>query len=239
MIDAATSADLARIAACERDVLGAYVPGFVPEASNAARPLRAVPAPDPLSVAAPQGAYFVNANASGPPVFSRAGGFGIVEGELRTADGRPVLGFALGDRKALVPLRVDPYDLALGRVSDPGVAADGSFGYARSAIDPRTGERRTERVIVGRLALARFPAGTQPVRIDAIHVTPPAGVRALVGVPSDGNFAPLLPRARDLGGVDIVAGLEKMREAYEAFDALRTAHQARGTIEKATLDLVK
>jgi hypothetical protein len=93
--------------------------------------------------------------------------------------------------------------------------------------------------VVGRVALARFPAGTQPVRVDAVHVAAPAGVRAQVGVPGDGYFAPLVPHARDLGGVDIVAGLEKMREAYEAFDALRAAHQARGTLEKSALDLVK
>jgi hypothetical protein len=33
--------------------------------------------------------------------------------------------------------------------------------------------------------------------------------------------------------------LQKVKEAYESFDALRAAHHARGTVEKAALDLVK
>ena len=103
----------------------------------------------------------------------------------------------------------------------------------------KNGERRSERIVIGKLALARFPAGTQPVRLDGVRVVPPEGVKARVGVPGEGDFAVLVPHARDLGGVDIVAGLEKLKDAYESFDALRVAHHARGSAEKAALDLVK
>jgi len=217
----------------------AYEPGFVPESSDVARPARPIAVADPLSVAAPQGAYFLGIDAAGKVAFSRDGAFAVPGGELRGPDGRPVLGFALGDRSTLGPLRMDPYDSALGRVSDARVDADGTFGYTRTSIDPRSGARRSERVVVGRVALARFPAGTQPVRVDAIHVALPHGVKAQIGVPADGTFAALVPHSRDLGSVDIVASLEKMKDAFDQYEAQRAAHHARGDIEKTTLDLVK
>lgn len=239
MIDRSTSAGLEKIASRERDAAHAYKPGFVPESSDVARPSRPVAVQDPLSVAAPQSAYFLGIDAGGKVAFSREGAFEITKGELRGSDGRPVLGFALDDRSALAPLRIDPYDAALGRVSDARVDADGTFGYTRTSIDPRTGARRSERVVVGRVAIARFPAGTQPARVDAAHVVPPAGVKAQIGVPGDGSFPALAPHSRDLGSVDIIASLEKMKEAYDAFEAQRAAYHARGDVEKTTMDLVK
>lgn len=239
MIDAGTSAGLANIAARERDVRNAYQPGFVPEANDVARAPRAIATQDPLSVVAPQGAYFLTKDAAGRIAFSRDGTFALVDGELRAPDGRPVLGFSLGNRTALAPLHVDPYDRALGRVAGARIDADGSLAYERTSIDPRNGERRAERIVVGKIAVARFPAGTQPVRLDAVHVVPPQGIKARVGAPGEGDFASLVPHARDLGGVDIVAGLEKMKEAYESLDVLSAAHHAHGSTEKVALDLVK
>ena len=107
------------------------------------------------------------------------------------------------------------------------------------SVDPRSGERRAERVTVGRLALGRFPAGTQPDRIYAAHVRAPEGVTPELGVPDEGRFKALATYSRDLGRVDIVAGLEKMKEAYVAYEALRSAHYVRGSLEKTALDLVK
>ena len=239
MIDSGTSASLANIVARERDVRNAYQPGFVPESNDVARAPRVVATQDPLSVAAPQGTYFLTKDADGRVAFSRDGGFAFVDGELRAPDGHTVLGLAVGQRDSLVPLQVNPYDRALGRMNGARVAADGSVSYERTTIDPRNGERRSERIVVGKLALARFPAGTQPVRLDGVRVVPPVGVKARVGVPGEGDFAALIPHARDLGGGDIVAGLEKLKDAYESFDALRVAHRARGIAEKAALDLVK
>jgi hypothetical protein len=239
MIDPGTSAGLANIAARERDVRNAYQPGFVPETNDVARAPRVVATQDPLSVAAPQGTYFLTKDAAGRIAFSRDGGFVLIDGELRASDGSSVLGFALGHRGALGPLQVDPYDRALGRMNGARIEADGSVSYERTTIDPRSGERRSDRIVAGKLALARFPAGTQPVRLDGVRVVPPAGVKARVGAPGEGDFAALVPHARDLGGIDVVAGLQKVKEAYESFDALRAAHHARGTVEKAAMDLVK
>jgi len=239
VIDPAISTGLARIAARERDVLHAFDPGFVPEGSDVARPSQVVPNFDPLGVAIPDGAFVVTPGHAGTLAYSRDGAFAVAGGELRASDGAPVLGFSVGDRTKLVPLRVDPYDAAQGRVSGARIEPDGTFAYTRMTIDPRTGERRAQSVTVGRLALARFPAGTQPTRVDARHVAPPAGIRPQVGVPADGQFAQLVTRARDLGRVDIIAGLEKMREAYVSFEALRAADHVRGGTDKTAMDLVK
>ena len=239
MIDPAVSAGLGRIASRERDVLHAFDPGFVPEERDVARPGAIVANADPLGVAVPEGTFVVTPGPAGTLRYSRDGAFALADGALSANDGAPILGFAVGDRTTLVPLRVDPYDAAQGRVSDARVEADGTFAYARATIDPRTGERRVENVAVGRVALARFPAGTQPARIDARHVAAPAGVRPRYGVPGEAGFAHVIARARDLGSVDIVVGLEKLREAYVAFEALRAANRARGGVEKITLDLLK
>jgi len=239
VIDRSTSAALEKIASRERDVAHAYEPGFVPESSDVARPTHPIATSDPLSVVAPQGAYFLGADESGNVAFSRDGAFTIAGGEVRGGDGRAALGFTLGNRSALVPLRIDPYDRALGGARSASIDAGGTFGYVRTSVDPRSGERRVERVTVGKVAVARFPAGTQPVRIDAVHVAPPPGVKAQIGVPADGSFSALVPHARDVGGIDVIAGLEKMKEAYDSLDVLRAAHHARGALEKAALDLVK
>jgi flagellar basal body rod protein FlgG len=239
VIDPATSAGLARIAARERDVMHVYDSGFIPEANDIARKGTVVPSVDPLCVAIPEGAFVVTPHPNGSLAYARDGALTIVDGELRAHDGGAVLGFGIVDRSRLVPLRVDPYDSAQGRVANARIEADGTFAYARTTIDPRSGERRSENVTVGRIALARFPAGTQPTRIDARHVAPPAGVRPEFGLPGDGGFAKLVTRSRDLGRVDIVASLEKMREAYVSFEALRAAHHVRGGIEKTAMDLVK
>ncbi len=239
MIDPATANALERIDARNDDVRNAYRPGFVPQSNDVARSARSVPERDPLAVALPEGAFIVTPDASGELSYSRDAAFKMNGGELQASDGRPVLGFSLGNRKLLVPLRVDPYDAALGRVTGERVEADGTASYTRTTIDPRTGERRAERVALGRVALARFPAGTQPERIDGVHVRPPRGVVPQLGVPADGNFGAFVTSARDLGRVDILTGLEKMKEAYAQFEALRAAHHGRGETEKIALDLVK
>ncbi|MGP6158154.1 MAG: hypothetical protein ACLPYS_11735 [Vulcanimicrobiaceae bacterium] len=241
MIDAAVADAFARIDSRQQDLLNAFRPGFEPRAGDAAaRAPQRSPSLDPLSAVAPEGAYFVSAGPDGNARLGRDGSFALAAGELRASDGAPVLGFLVGERRgAPVPLRVDPIDLALGRVADPRIAADGTVSYLRTTVDPRGGERRSERVALGRLALAKLPAGSQPVRLDATHVAPPAGVAAFVGVPAEGAFAPLATNARDLGRLDAAAGLQRLQEAFLSFDAIQAAHRARGATEQATLDLVK
>ncbi len=239
MIDATTADALSRVASRARDLLQAYRGGFEPAAGDATiRGTASAPALDPLSVVAPEGTFFVSRATSGAPLLSRDGTFGFVDGELRSSDGGVALG-TTDATKTLRPLRIDPVDVALGRVTAPRIEADGSVCYTRSSFDPRNGERRSERVSIGRLTLTRLPAGTLPERIDATHVRAPRGVLPLVGHPSDGTFAPLTLHARDLGRLNVVAGLQRLAEAYLSLEALLSAHHARGGTDKAAMDLVK
>ena len=239
MIDATTADALSRVAGRARDLLQAYRGGFEPAAGDATiRGTASAPALDPLSVVAPEGTFFVMRGAGGAPLLSRDGSFGFVDGELRSSDGSVALG-TTDATKTLRSLRIDPVDAALGRVSEPRVEADGSVCYTRDSVDPRNGERRSERVSLGRLALARLPAGTLPERVDVTHVRAPRGVMPRVGHPSDGGFAPLTLHARDLGRLNVVAGLQRLAEAYLSLEALLSAHHAHGSADKTTMDLVK
>jgi hypothetical protein len=238
VIDLGTEAGLARIDARRRDVLQAGVAGFMPEFRDVAGPTRVVARRDPLAVVAPEGTYFITRDGKGALAYGRDGGFSLVDGWLCAAGGARVLGFAEGGR-TLAPLRVDPHDAALAEAQHPRIDPDGTFAYDRITIDPRGGERRLERVSAGRVALARFPAGTQPIRADATHVKPPEGVAARVGCPGTSGFPALLTQARDLGRLDIVAGLERLDDAYLAYGAMRTAFRGRMDAEKTVTELVK
>ena len=210
MIPAATAEALSRIQARAQDVLRAYTPGGFALANdvnlNARAPERSG---DPLSVAAPANAYFVVQSPSGSRAYTRDGGFVLDRGALRGSDGAALLGYPNGDaRGALaVPLMLQQKDVALGRCANVRIESDGTVSYTRPAIDPRTSERSVERVTVGKVALARFPAGTQPVRLDECHVGAPHGIIPHVGTPADGTFAGLATYARDTGAIDIDTSL--------------------------------
>jgi hypothetical protein len=231
-----------RIASRAQDALSAYGAGVTPlhndVVDSASAPLRVS---DPLSVVAPPSAYFVTRTMQGAQRYTRDGAFALDGDALVTAGGASVLGYAPGSARGGVPepLRLDARDAALGRASDVRVESDGSVAYTRTSIDPRTGEREVERVCTGTLALARFPAGTAPVRVDATHAGAPSGVVPHLGTPADGTFAGLATYARDAGNIDLSASLAKLSEAYLAFSALRTAQQASfGSMRTAT-ELVK
>jgi hypothetical protein len=230
---------LARIEARAEDVGHLFESGFEPgDARSLQRGSHTMPFLDPLGVVAPDGAYFVALDARGRSVYTRDGAFSFADGVLRGGDGSAILGFRDGDTKP-AELRADSIDVALGRVADAAIDGDGTLAYRRSFVDPRNGERRTERVVVGRVALARFPAGTQPVRRDPTHVVAPPGVAAIVGRAGDGGFASLTTFARDLGRLDPLAGLDRLGEAYLSFEAIRASGIARHGLERVALDLVK
>jgi hypothetical protein len=162
-------------------------------------------------------------------------------GTLRGADGAAVLGYPGGDArgKLAAPLILSASDVALGRCADVRIESDGTVSYTRATIDPRTTERGIERVTAGKVALARFPAGTQPIRLDERHVGAPQGIAPLLGTPADGTFAGLATYARDTGAVDIDTSLEKLSDAYRAFSALAAAQKARGATDQSAMDLLK
>jgi flagellar basal body rod protein FlgG len=239
MLPAGSLDALKRIADRANDVLAAFTPGAMPQFGDVSGSRPPVPSDDPLSVAAPPGTWFVATDERGTRTFTRAGSFHLgADGTLQTPDGARVLGTPPGGG-ALAPLRVPEPDRTLGRGNDVHVEDDGVLAYTRTSIDPRTRERSAERAVIGRIALARFPAGSNPQRLDATHFGAVAGIVPHVGSPADGSFAALAVHARDLGNVDIDTGLQRLTEAYVAFSALQTVNKAQVAGSKVVMDLLK
>jgi flagellar basal body rod protein FlgG len=239
MLASASLDALRRIADRANDVLAAYTPGAMPRFGDVNGTLPPMPSDDPLSVAAPPGAWFVTVDDRGTRTYTRAGGFHLGnDGTLQTVDGARVLGTPAAGG-VLAPLRLPEPDRTLGRGADIHLEDDGVLAYTRTSIDPRTRERSQERAVIGRVALARFPAGGNPQHLDATHFGAVAGVVPHLGAPADGGFAALATHARDTGNVDIDMGLQRLSEAYVAFSALQAANKAQGAGNKVVMDLLK
>jgi flagellar basal body rod protein FlgG len=215
--------------------------GALPLNDDLATAAHVVPASDPLSVVPPPSAWLVTRGADGRRAYERDGALSLADGVLRARDGAEVLGYPGGDARGAVPipLRIPDADRVLGRAGDARVEADGTVAYTRGAIDPRTGARTNERIVLGRLALARFPAGTQVQRFDATRAGAPPGVAPHLGTPNDGVFPALATFSRGVGGIDLAAGVARLDEAYRAFEAMGAALKARTSVHKTTVDLVK
>jgi flagellar basal body rod protein FlgG len=230
-----------RVLSRAQDLRDAFRAGSVPLNADVRTAPHVVPSSDPLSIVPPPGAWLITRGADGVRAYGRDGALSLDDGVLRTRDGAEVLGYPGGDARGAVPvpLRVPETDSALGRAAGARVEDDGTVAYQRAAIDPRTGARSAERVVLGRLALARFPAGTQPQRLDAARVAVPPGVVPHFGAPADGTFPAVATASRDAGAVDIAAGVARLDEAYRAFEALGAAVKSRASVQKTAVDLVK
>lgn len=238
-MNVATANALDAIAQRAADVYRAYAPGAEPFHGDVAAekpPLRATL--DPLAVGIPNGDYLITSDDSGRTAYTRNGGLHLVDGALCTAANRPVLGFTESG-SALSELRIDPVDAALGRALSVRVEGDGSIVYERSTIDPRTGARGSSRIAVGQLALARFPASTKMLQTGHDAVLAPNGIVPHVGRPADGNFGAVSPMHNRASGIDIDRSLDRLSDAYIAFNALQAAQKAQGSLGKTAMDLVK
>jgi flagellar basal body rod protein FlgG len=233
------SAALDRIAERAADVRRAFTPGAVPQRDDVA-----IAAPssgftlDPLSVAAPDGTYFIVSDSRGHAAYTRDGAFALRGGRLVAADGAPVLGIRTAGAE-LTELRADPVDVALGRIDQPRIEPDGSLIYQRNTIDPRSGTRKAQRVIIGRIALARFPAGTRLDQSDPNRSPAPPGETPQVGFADDAGFAPLATMQRERSRVNLDESLARLDDAYLALDALAAAEAAKGHLGKTVMDLLK
>ncbi len=216
-----------------------FTGGAQPNFQDALRPERAELTNDPLSVALPPDAYLVAGDAARPS-YTRDGALAVHDGFLVSSDGTPVLGFVMGMTPAYPrPLQIDANDALLGRAQDIRVEPDGVFGYARSVLDPKTGESSVERVVVGRVGLARFPAGTRLERIDATHVGAPAHVVPFIGSPNDGSFLPIETQRRALGRLDSDAAISRLQDAYLAMRAISAVERSQNAFARGAFDLVK
>ena len=238
-VSSSTERSLDLIASRASDVYRAFTPGATPGAGGVAT---GVPESrrvfDPLSVTLPDNDFFVTSDARGRTTYTRDGRLAVADGAIVGKNGRPMMGYARGDG-ALGALHIDSVDSALGRVRDLRVEPDGSVAYDRRVIDPRTGRDVMQRVDVGRLALARFPAATKLTAADGFTSSAPAGVVPHLGRPGDGNFSTLDAMSQETSRIDLNASLDRLHDAYVAFDALQAAHKAQGSTGKIAMDLLK
>ncbi len=237
-LNPALGAALDRISERAADVRRAFTPGALAQNDDVATTRASSDFTlDPLAVCAEDGLYFVTRDERGEPCYTRDGSFALREGMLVDGAGRAICGLTGEGR--LCDLRIEPVDGALGRASDPHIERDGSLVYQRVAVDPRSGARESQRVVAGRIALARFPAGTRLEVIDGNHCIAPPGVTPALGAAGDANFAPLETMRRERSRIDLDESLVRLREAYLAFDALQAAETAKGHLGKTVIDLVK
>ena len=211
--------------------------GFDPSHTDARGPVHSHAEFDPLTVAAPGDAQFIFYDQAGRRSFSRDGALMLEGGVLKSRDGKSVVGYT-DDSRETKELRVDEHDLALGRVKNLHIEADGAVCYSRASIDPRTMQRRDETVRIGTLALARFPAGTELVQGPGGDRAP-LGLEPYIGRSGDGNFTLLQPGRRDAGTLDLNRALGRIHDLYTQLDALGAAEHARTGTEKTAMDLVK
>lgn len=230
---------LDRIAERAADVRRAYTPGATPQHDDVATPSSVSDfTVDPLCAVAPDASYFVATGEGAQNIYTRDGAFALRDGTLVDRDGHAVLG-RRAPASSLAELRVDPVDRALGRVGAAAIESDGSFVYYRNLIDPRSANLEAQRVVVGRLALARFPAGTRLETANGSVGRAPAGVTPQVGMPGDGTFEALTPMRRERSRIDVDESLARLKEAYLAFDALQAAEMAKAHLGKTAMDLLK
>jgi flagellar hook protein FlgE len=238
-LNPALSTALDRIGERAADVRLAFTPGAMPRFDDVANgaPSSTVTL-DPLSTAPPDGAYFIVRGNDNEPLYTRNGSFRIERGILVDARGNPVLG-ARFTGAPLGELRVDPVDEALGRAAGARIESDGTLWYARTAIDPRSGQREPQRVAVGRVALARFPAGSKLRSSTGESFAAPPSVVPHTGFAGEEAFGALQPMRRERSGVDLDESLARLKAAYVAFDALAAAEAAKGKLGKTAMDLLK
>jgi flagellar basal body rod protein FlgG len=238
-VDLGAARAIEHVDARAADVQRAFTPGAQPRFDDVVKEKQLARFDvDPLSVAAPDGSYFVTRNARGTTMYTRDGGFALDGDAIVGSDGAAVLGNAAGG-SALAPLRVDAVDAALGRVRNLRIEADGSVVYERLSIEPRSGQAVNERVVAGRVALARFPAGSRLAAVDANHAIAPHDVVPLLGLPGDSHFGLLEPMHREESNIDVDRSLVKLDDAYIELDAIVAAQRAEYSNGKTVMGLLK
>uniref|UniRef100_E6Q5B1 Uncharacterized protein n=1 Tax=mine drainage metagenome TaxID=410659 RepID=E6Q5B1_9ZZZZ len=227
-----------RIEEAKQRVGRAFAPGAAARPGDIASGTAPQRTLDPLSVVAPEGARFVVRLRDGSDGYTFDGGFSLRDGALVDRNGDAVLGYARPGAP-LQALHIDAVDRALHEVRNLRLDADGALRYERELFNPRDGRTERESVLAGRVALARFPAGSRLRAVDARIERAPEGVAAHLGTPGERGFAALTPHARARSAVSIDASLTRLQDAYLQLEALLAAHKAQGSVAKTTMDLLK
>jgi flagellar basal body rod protein FlgG len=241
VIDPSIAAAFGRIEKRAEDVHHAYDSAYRPSDTELRRSggAKTVPDASPLSVAAPPGTFFVLQGHDGTSLYTQDGAFSFEKGTLRTSTGDIVLGFRSDRAAQLAPLAASPVDIALQRVDGAQIDPDGSLSCSLHSIEPKTGERILRRVLLGHLALVRFPMASEPISVDGTRVRAPDGISPHAGIPGGPSFPALKTHVRQLANLDIETGLGRLQEAYTSLEVLQAANKARGEAEKSATDLLK
>jgi len=245
MIDAGIAALQDEITARGNELYGWRVPGFEPIHDDIRTPPSSVPAPVPSNVtrgamcvvAAPQGSRFVTLDAQGQYRYTRNGALTIVDGTVMTLEHRPLLGYMPG-ATTIGRLRLPMLDRIITPRQQLHVARDGSVSYDREVLDPRSGLQQIQRQRLGVIALARFPAGSEPVSLGT-YERAPLGIEPYIATPGTHGFEELLPDRLDRGGIDLQRALLHLQTAYERFDALLAERDIAQKNLGTAMDLVK
>lgn len=220
------------------DAINAGKTGYAPNFTDVmVRRARSIPNGDPLSVAAPYGGYFVigDREVGSERAYTRDGTFRLDrDGLLTNAAGAYVMGFRAGglDGRTLKPLQLPPE--LRGKENIAGaIRPDGTFVAVRTDVAGDPG------VPVGRIALARFPAG-RVMRAEGDGSTLHApGEAPMIAEPGTSGTAVLTPGARDIGTVDRLAAIRHLSDASTAMSAQLQAAKAQDVLEKKAEDLNK
>ncbi len=189
-----------------------------------------VPSASALSVAIDGKGFFVADAGDGRRAYTRRGAFHIKDAMLVDEAGRPVLGLgpntpadAAGKGLRLEPIRVDG-------CTDVTIASDGAV----------SGNRNGARRLLGRIALAVFPAPDRLERLDetSVRATRAAGTVCIVR-PGSPNAGTLVDHALDDSGVALDADLERIWRLEQQSDARAASEYAADQCDRDALGLVK
>ncbi len=229
MISAATSDALDRIATRASDVLAGYTSGFEPQRADAAgQPASLERSQDPLSVVAPERHVFPRRAGRRDALLARRR-VHVRRRNAPRARRRRRLGH--GARRARGAPSANARSRSIARSGASRTSA--SNRTERSAMRARRSIRAAANAASnashsGASRSRASPRGRKASRFDATHFEAPRGVVPLVGQPSDGSFGPLRTYSRDTGRLDLLAGLQRLQEAYLSFEALARGATARG-----------
>jgi flagellar hook protein FlgE len=217
-------------------IVGAELPG------GAA--IRTAPRASALDVAIDGPGLFV-LDSSGQRRFTRLGDFHVDgSGYLTNSAGARVLGYRVGPSgepvTGLAALRVPPAHVASQTYSSYSIDERGVFAGINQRTDAHTGQRTTNTIPLGRIALAVIPA-PERLKLDGdtmLQPTPAAGSPVFAPAGATGSSS-LRAHALETGMVDLEGDLARLWAARRRAEYAQTIAASTDQNARTALGLVK